>query len=147
MEFHKKYIHVGNSYATGAPAGWVHIVEQAIIRIEKIMWPTWMPMFLKRWIHYLATGNSYVRIKYWWAYNLRRKLTGGQSITDIKEKYARLRIYASAGQEIDDIIHETILKCDGICQNCGSEDDVEHFDDCGWWYNLCVHCRETWNKK
>ena len=54
-------------------------IEKRIIDIEKIMWPQrWLPLFVKRWIHYLGTDNSVVRVKYRWALKLRDKLTGGQ---------------------------------------------------------------------
>ena len=81
--FSSKYKHVGDSYP-GVPRGWKPIVQQAIIDIEKVMWPRWIPMFIKRWIHYLATGNSVVRVKYRWALNLRSWLTKGQIFYDVK---------------------------------------------------------------
>ncbi len=140
MEFYKKYKHIGNSYA-GVPGHWVPVVQKHLKRIEKIMWPQWwMPLFLKRWVHFLATGNSVVRIKYWWAYNLRNKLTGCQIIHDIKEKYGQLRIYASAGKEINDIIKEAQQECANTCQDCGSNDNVKCIDN-GWTYVLCQECR------
>lgn len=142
MEFYKKYRHIGNSYAS-VPGHWKPVVEKHLIRIEKIMWPQWwMPQFMKRFVHYLATNNSVVRIKYWWAYNLKNKFTNHQSITDIKEKYGRLRIYAYAGKEINNIIAEAITECDNTCQDCGSNDDVQRIDN-GWVYTLCTECRNA----
>jgi hypothetical protein len=138
MEFYKKYRHIGYSYP-GVPGYWKPIVEKALIEIEKEMWPKWMPMFLKRWIHYLATGNSVVRVKYWWAYRLRERLTRGQSITDVKEKYATLRIYASAGKEINEIIERAEDECSSTCQECGGYDGVRTVDN-GWYEQLCVMC-------
>ena len=70
MEFHKKYRHVGISYP-GVPKGWVPIFERAIVAIEKEMWPGWMSFHLKHLIHWLATGNSVVCIKFRWAERLR----------------------------------------------------------------------------
>lgn len=138
MEFYKKYRHVGISYP-GVPQGWVPIVERAIIYIEREMWPRWMPFPLKRFIHWLANGNSVVRVKYWWAYRLRQRLTKGQMITDIKEKYATLRIYGYFGKEIDTIIEMAEIQCSYTCQQCGSQDNVRMTGE-GWLYTLCEKC-------
>ena len=138
MKFYRKHIHIGYSSAS-VPGGWVKRVEEALIEIEREMWPRWMPMFLKRWIHYLATGNSVVRIKYRWAYNLRTKLTGGQIVRDVKDKYAQLRIYASAGEKINDIIDKAVYDCEGICERCSGTENVSVVGR-GWYENLCENC-------
>lgn len=138
MEFYKKYRHVGISYPN-VPQGWVPIVMRTIVFIEKEMWPRWMPFRLKRFIHWLANGNSVVRVKYWWAYRLRQYLTKGQMITDIKEKYATLRIYGYFGKEIDTIIEMAEIECSDTCQQCGSRDNVKMNGE-GWLYTLCEKC-------
>jgi hypothetical protein len=135
----KKYKHIGYSWP-GVPKGWEPIVEKALIEIEKEMWPRWIPMFLKRWIHYLATGNSVVRIKYRWAYKLRSLLTNGQCIQDVKEKYATLRIYAYARKEICDIIEKAEKECNDTCQDCGGTKGVETVEKGRWYENLCEKC-------
>ncbi len=141
MEFSKKYRHIGNSYA-GVPRHWKPVVEKHLVRIEKVMWKQWwMPRFIMRAIHFLATGGSVVRIKFWWAYNLRNKLTGSQIIQDIKEKYGSLRIYGYFGKEIDDIITEAVKECANTCMDCGSNNNVEYIDN-GWVYVLCAECRD-----
>lgn len=138
-KFSKKYSHVGYSYL-GVPKPWMPIVAKAVIAIEKDMWPQWwLPMFVKRWIHWLATGNSVVRVKYWWARNLRNKLAHGQ-IHDIKDKYASLRIYGSFSKNADYIIRDAEFECLETCEWCGSKIDVEVVNY-GWWYNLCAECR------
>ena len=140
MEFHKKYSHVGISYPE-VPNGWLPIVEKAIQAIEKEMWPRWIPMPLCRLIHWLAMGNSIVRIKYHWAFELRQRLTRGQMITDIKEKYATLRIYGFFGDEIDVIIDQAEKECNDTCQECGTRGNV-HRINVGWVYNVCDTCAD-----
>lgn len=140
MKFEKKYKHVGYAYAA-VPKGWVPIVEKTIVEIEKLMWPRWMPKFLKRLIHYLATGNSCVRIKYRWAYNLRRKLTQGCIIHDIKEKYASLRIYGSLTSEMNNLIEIAERECNITCQQCSSKEEVKNVTDDGWYSLYCKECR------
>ena len=68
--FSEKYRHIGYSYP-GVPSGWENIVKEAVILIEKEMWPQrYLPLFIKRLIHYLATGNSVFIIKYNFFYNI-----------------------------------------------------------------------------
>lgn len=138
-EISKKYRHIGYSYP-GVPKGWKEIVEKAIIKIEKEMWPSWIPMFIKRKIHYWATGNSVVRIKSRFWISVRNKLTGGQMITDIKDKYAQLRIYGHIGESIEKIIEEAENECYRTCEKCGSQDKVRTVGK-SWVYNLCRKCR------
>jgi hypothetical protein len=139
MDFYRKYKHIGNSYAS-VSRGWKPIVEKALVEIERKMWPRWIPMFIKRLIHYLATGNSIVRVKYHWAYKLRSKLTHSQMIQDIKVKYADLRIYGHFGGEIDDIIRIASSECDKTCETCGSRDNVKYTEETGWAEIACYVC-------
>lgn len=139
MKISEKYRHIGYSYP-GVPKGWVPIVEKAIVDIEKVMWPRWIPLFVKRLIHFLATDNSVVRIRSQFWYKVRKKLTKGQMITDIKDKFASLRIYGYFGKEIEAIIDRAETECEGTCETCGSTYGVRTVNY-GWIYNLCKGCR------
>jgi len=139
MKISEKYKHIGYSYPS-VPDGWKSIVEKAIIDMEKEMWPRWIPMFIKRKIHYLATGNSVVNVKYRFWYKVRKKLTKGQMVTDIKDKFAGLRIYGYFGDEIEAIIKKAEDECYGTCERCGSQQKVRTVGK-GWIYNLCKSCR------
>ena len=139
MKISEKYRHVGYSYP-GVPKGWVPIVEETIIKIEKEMWPSWIPMFLKRKIHYWATDNTVVKVKSRFWYKIRTKLTSGQQISDIKDKFATLRIYGYFGEEISNIIERAEKECSETCETCGSKDGVRAINY-GWIYNLCKDCR------
>jgi hypothetical protein len=139
--FSEKYRHVGYSYPS-VSSGWKDIVEQAVIRIEKIMWPQkYLPLFVKRLIHYLATGNSVVRIKYYFFHDIRNRLTNNQILTDIKDKYAGLRIYGYYCKDIEKIIDNAVEHCDNTCENCGSKEDVK-ISGKNWYVNLCINCRQ-----
>jgi hypothetical protein len=135
----EKYSHVGYHY-NSVPHGWKSIVKKAIQDIEKEMWPRWIPMFIKRKIHYLATGNSVVMIKNRFWDKVRKKLTKGQMITDIKDKFAGLRIYGYFGPEIEEIVKKAEDECYGTCERCGSKQKVRTVGK-GWLYNLCKSCR------
>ena len=138
--FSQKYSHVGYSYL-GVPKQWESIVRVCIMDIEKLMWPKYLPFWFKRLIHYLATGNSIVRVKYWWAHDLRNKLTGGAMITDIKDKFATLRIYGYFSEEMYNLIDEADKRCQSICEFCGSNDGVQ-ISNTSWVRNLCKKCRK-----
>lgn len=139
--FTHRYRHVGYSHL-GVSSCWKPTVQKCVIEIEKLMWPRWMPFWLKRLIHYLATGNSVVRVKYWWAHNLRRWITKGAMITDIKDKYATLRIYGYFSEPMHKLVEDAEKECSKICEECGSRDDVK-ITDTGWVYNLCAKCRSN----
>jgi hypothetical protein len=105
------------------------------------MWPQWyLPLFIKRLIHYLGTGNSVIGIKSKRFYKLRKYLTGGQIIMDIKDKYATLRIYGYFNDNIDKIISCAESLCENTCEKCGSRDEPEVVGE-RWIENLCRTCR------
>lgn len=140
MKISEKYRHIGYSYP-GVPNGWKPIVEKAIVEIEKEMWPRWIPLFLKRKIHYWATGNSVVNIKSTFWHFVRSKLTDRQIITDIKDKFATLRIYGSHNEKIEKIIEKADKLCSETCESCGSQKEVK-ICDYGWIHNYCIDCRK-----
>jgi len=140
-KFSDRYRHVGYS-CLGVPKTWKPVVQQCIIDIEKLMWPRYLPFWLKRLIHYLGTGNSIVRVKYQWAFDLRSLITGGTLIQDIKDKYATLRIYGYFTDEMQDLIDEADEECQSICEYCGSKDGVQSNNQ-GWIRNLCKKCRDA----
>ena len=137
--FYKKYRHVGYALPS-VPDGWKGIVRKAIIDIEKEMWPEFMPVFLKHLIHYLATGNSAVHVKFWWANKLRDKITGRSIISDIKTKYGTLRINVYGKKEIHDIVAAVTKECAATCEKCEGTSRVKLVGNTGWIYNLCIIC-------
>jgi len=141
MEFYKKYSHVGYSFLN-VPKAWQPIVKKAVIAIEKEIWPRWMPMFIKRWIHYLATGNSIVRVRSRFWSKVRDKYAGHMMITDIKDKFAGLRIYGYFNLACDKIVEDAEEACDNTCEDCGWTRDVEIRNDYGWMRNLCNSCAD-----
>lgn len=141
-EFSDKYIHIGYSHPS-VPGGWVDIVKNSIIEIEKKMWPQrYLPLFIKRLIHYLAKGNSIYHTKFFIFEKLRNYLTKDQIITTIKDKFAMLRIYGNYNKDIGKIIEAAELKCINICEECGSNDDVG-ITGKFWVVNTCTKCRNN----
>jgi hypothetical protein len=143
IKFTKKYKHIGYSYLS-IPDGWLDETIKALIKIEKIMWPTYLPMFMKRMIHELATGNSVVRVKYKWAHDLRNIFTDGIMIHDIKEKFGGIRIYGGFNDEIYKIIEELEERLDKTCQECGKySEDVGSVKRGGWYSTECSECENN----
>lgn len=140
MKVSEKCRHIGYSYP-GVPNGWKPIVEKAIVEIEKEMWPRWIPMSVKRKIHFLATGNSVVRIRNKFWYKVRSTLTKNQIISDIKDKFATLRIYGFFGEKIGDIVRRAEKECLETCESCGGKEKVKMVGH-SWVYNLCITCRK-----
>lgn len=144
MEFYKKYTHVGTSYPS-VPDPWKPIVEEAIKKIEKKMWPRWMPMFIKRWIFKLATGNSIVRIRSKFWFKIYKHLTKSSVITQIKDKFAVLCIYMMGyDDEYDEIIEDATYECTHICERCGTYRmtlGIPVSDVRGWYRRLCPGCK------
>lgn len=159
----KKYRHLGYNYP-GVPSGWEPIVLDTLKRIDKVARPKWMPMCLAHLLEFLAHGRTspqgykwlprpirwvigwfkpygrVVSVRYWWAYRLHQRLIEC-SITDIKEKYAELRIYGYWNEEVDKIVEEATDKADRTCQFCGLEDEKNvKIIGTGWYYNTCRKC-------
>ena len=55
----------------------------------------------------------------------------------IKEKYGSLRLYASATQEIQDVLGKYELMSEGYCINCGKP---ARYKTCGWVEYYCEDC-------
>ena len=157
MQTVDKYHHIGYSHPS-VNKGWKPIVEKAIIDIEKEMWPSWIPMVIKRWIHYRATGNNSYKVKNRMFFKLRTKLTGDMMVTQIFVKFAFLCIYLNRydNQKIQDIISQAEFDCSETCEFCGYKHDeknkVERTTLNNWTYNICEQCikdkkyiRVTWD--
>ena len=137
--FSKKYKHLGISYPN-VPDGWKLLVTNCLIEIEKEMWPQWMPFWMKRFIHYQATGYSVVRVKSRFWYKIRTYFTDSMIIFDIKDKFATLRIYGTFNEKIHKLIEDCEKECLKSCEVCGSQEEVEVQDN-GWWTRYCKQCK------
>jgi len=67
-------------------------------------------------------------------------------VTQIKEKYAELRIYVNeASLEVYDIIHEAEEKSRTVCERCGKH-NAEVRSKGGWFKTLCDSCYAEWKR-
>lgn len=142
MKIYKKYQYLGYTYP-GVSKHWVPIVEEMFKRIDKQVRPWYIPRFILNIIHYWATGNSVVRVRSWFWYDLLHKIVP-ITIMDIKDKYAELRVYGSFTKEVEAITDWAVSECEKICEKCGSRADVQYCASNGgrgWVYNYCIDCR------
>jgi len=136
--FSKKYKHLGTSYP-GVPKGWKQLTMECLQEIEEEMWPQWMPYWLKRFIHYQATGNSVVKVKSNFWYKIRSYFTNGMIVFDVKDKYSTLRIYGTFNDKIHTIIERYEEEAEKTCEVCGSQENVE-LQQGLWLIRYCKQC-------
>jgi hypothetical protein len=142
LKISKKYKYLGYTYLS-IPSGWQDIVADMLVRIDKTTRPWYIPRVLLNWLHWLGTGGSVVRVRSWFWFNIFKKLYSDCAITDIKDKYAGLRVYYSATDEVSKIIEDVIETCDKTCEGCGSTKSVKVVGK-GWMYNICKDCRKNY---
>lgn len=92
-------------------------VEAFFRYVDSKMRPWWCPKTLLRLLHLLGNDNSIVRIRWWWAHNLYRKITKGIFITDVKTKWDTLRVYGYFTDEIDEAVKALEKKVNPIIRS------------------------------
>jgi len=109
--------------------GWKPIVMKAVEQIEAIHeenlknTPEWF-------------NSKYERVSF-------EAFYGKSNVSQVKEKYGTLRIYAGYHtDEIDKIIRQAEKECDNTCELCGSKEDVKLRGE--RWYSTM--CKECWNR-
>jgi len=139
MENYQRYKYLGYTY----PATFIHwqpIILEMLRKMDKHVRPWYIPLPIMNSIKWLGMGNSVVSVKNWFWYNLSRKLTKGNFITDIKDKYAELCVYGYFDEEMDKIVEWAENECSMTCEKCGSREDVQCYGE-RWVYNYCEKCR------
>lgn len=63
-------------------------------------------------------------------------------LTQVKEKYGELTIYAMCNDKADDIMEQACVESETICEACGSTDNVQRSGKFGWVFTRCEEC---WN--
>ncbi|MGL6104732.1 hypothetical protein, partial [Romboutsia sp.] len=118
----RDYKYMGFVYTEGY-GKWANYIQRLIVDLDILIRPWWVP----RWVlnaTYKTHGFGMYRWQWkltmWWMnycnqYILRYPL----HISDIKEKYATLRIYVSTTEQLNLYIDGVVRKCDYICDECG----------------------------
>lgn len=85
-------------------------VEEFIEFVDSKAKPWWCPRFVLNLLHLFGDDNSIVRCRNQHLSSVKRRLTKGIAINDIKTKFGTLRIYGLFTQEIDDKLNEVEKK-------------------------------------
>lgn len=97
------YIGYGYNLFNEGTEGYEYI--EAFFRyVDSKMRPWWCPKTLLRLLHLLGNDNSVVRVRWWWAHNLYRRITKEIFITDVKTKWSTLRVYGYFTDEINQAV-------------------------------------------
>jgi len=159
----RKFRYLGYTYLC-VPEPWQPIVYELLVNIDKVVKPKYVPRFLLNLLHFFAYGwtakkgpkwlpnfirycigwfrpyGQVVGIRHRGAYKLHSKLINCV-ITDIKTKYASLRIYGYFPWYVQSMVEGASDLCDQTCEVCGSTEDVKPTEE-GWVYALCKKCRK-----
>ena len=134
------YSYLGYTYLS-IPEPWKLIVSRFLQDVDKIIRPWYIPRIFLNIVNNLATGRSVVRIRSHFWLRVLEYFTHGVQISDIKDKYATLRIYGSFTDGIQELADKAEEECTHICEKCGSREDVD-FYGVHWVYCYCGKCRD-----
>lgn len=110
-----KYMGYGFNIFDEGTEGYEYI--EAFFRyVDSKLRPRWCPKTLLRLLHLIGNDNSIVRVRWWWAHNLHKKITNGIMITDVKSKWGTLRVYGYFTDEIYTALDDLEKKVDPLIE-------------------------------
>jgi len=136
----KKYRYLGYWYP-GVPEHWKPIVLNMLKEMDEYIKPKLVPRFIYNWVAWFARRGSVVNVSNNFWYKISYYLNKGNFITDIKDKYATLRVYGYFDNSVDEIIEKAEKLCENTCERCGGTEEVKDIAIKGWVTNLCINCR------
>jgi len=136
----KGYTYLGYTYLS-VPDPWKPIVRKLIKDIDRLVRPWYIPAIILNAINLLATNGSVVYVRSFFWLHILESITKGVRISDIKDKYAGLRVYGSFTDAIDALIAQAETDCENTCEKCGSHNDVQEYGK-HWVYSYCKECRD-----
>lgn len=122
MSNFKKYRYLGH-ISPEVPTSWEPLIMDMLVFIDKLVKPKHYPRFI---LNLFADKGEYI---------LEQKVY----ITQIKQKFGSLRVYASVTDGVQKIIDKTETLCNNTCEYCGKP-DTTHVMIKGWVRNLCPSC-------
>lgn len=134
----KKYRYLGAVYPE-VSIFWEPAILNMLKKIDKLVKPKFIPRIILNLIRDFAYKNTVLK-NWYWAYVLNM-YSNQAYITQIKSKFAALRIYGEFSNEVQKIVLETQAICNNICEQCGAV-DASHVMVKGWVKNLCNDCVE-----
>jgi len=135
----KKYRYLGMVYPE-TEESWKPIVLNMLKEIDKYIRPWYIPKFA---LNIVLDSNKRNIIWYW--NQILSLFIPGIYISQIKSKFATLRVYGVFDNHILEIIKKAEEQCSDTCEICGNS-GCSHVMIKGWVTNLCETCKENLKK-
>lgn len=138
-----KYRYLG-AVAPEVPETWKPIIFKMIEDIDKII----KPKFISRWFLnflYDKSHNKRGLVVIPFLDKILSKLIDGTNITQIKQKFATLRVYGTFNSNVCIITRAAESTCNNTCESCGNN-GTSNVMVKNWVRNLCLECIEKIKK-
>jgi len=122
---------------------WEPTVITMIKDIDKHIKPKLIPRFVINMMYDLGYAGKKGN-RYW--QQMLSSFTSGTTISQIKSKFATLRVYGDFNSDVRNIVKIAEDSCNNICESCGAV-GASHTVIKGWVTNLCPACKEKNSKK
>lgn len=124
----KKYKYLGQVIPE-VPKVWENHILDMLSELDKLSRPKFVSKGL---LNFLSSAYP----------ALLRKFIPNIQITQIKQKFATLRITGTFNKTAQSIINNTIFLCNNTCEFCGNP-NTTHVTVKSWVRNLCSTCKEV----
>ena len=122
---------------------WEPAVLTMLIDIDECIRPWYVPRWTLNTIYDISHKKEKATNWYW--NQVLVSFTSEAYISQIKSKFATLRVYGIFSDKVQEIIKIAEEKCDNTCENCGTH-GASHVMIKGWVTNLCIKCKEDSKK-
>lgn len=139
----KKYRYLG-AVAPETPEVWKPIVFKMIQDIDRIVKPEYVSRWFLNWLYDKARDSRGLVIRPFLD-KILNKLIDDINITQIKQKFATLRVYGIFNKNVEVIVKATEAICANTCEDCG-RNGTSNVMVRGWVKNLCSDCKDTCKK-
>jgi hypothetical protein len=138
----KKCEYLGRVYPETSQHWYPPILEM-LEKMDKVAVSKWTPRWFLKLVYKTALYKN-GRVRFESVYKLFKKMVKIE-ITQIKSKFAGLRVYGDFPNEVTPMIQQAEIHCDLICENCGSMEQTRQVVVNRWVTNLCKNCKEHKN--
>lgn len=135
-----KYRYLGAVYPETTEF-WKPAILDMLKDIDKCIRPWHMPIWVLNTIHDITYKGN--RGSNWYWTRVLESFTSKVYISQIKSKFATLRVYGIFSDEVREIVKKAEEICDNTCEMCGNL-NTSHVMIKGWVTNLCETCKETY---
>lgn len=138
-----KYRYLGAT-APEVPEVWKPIVLKMIEDIDRVVKPEFVPRWFLNFL-YDKSRNKQGLITRSYLDKILNNLINNIRITQIKQKFATLRVYGIFNNDVDIIVKATEATCANTCEFCGRNGTTNVMVK-SWVRNLCSDCKDIHKK-